>query len=142
MAIAELRLDPRSERGRHIKKGRYRPQNIEDYGLIGDCKTAALVGRNGSIDWLCWPRFDAGSCFAALLGDDRHGRWWIGPVETKPSAGRSYRENSMVLESVFESGGASFAVIDFMPIGRSDTSVVRMVEGRSGLAKVRSKMTL
>ena len=75
---------------------------IEDYALIGDCKTAALVGRDGSIDWLCWPRFDSAACFAALLGDAEHGRWLIAPVAPVTRVIRRYRPGTLVLETEFE----------------------------------------
>ena len=77
------------------------PLAIEDYALIGDCTTAALVGRNGSIDWLCWPRFDSNACFAALLGTSEHGRWRIWPADPAPCASRAYRDGTMVLETIF-----------------------------------------
>jgi GH15 family glucan-1,4-alpha-glucosidase len=115
---------------------------IEDYGLVGDCCTAALVGRNGSIDWLCWPRFDSDACFAALLGDERNGRWSIGPRNGQVATSRSYRDDTMILESVFETDCGSFAIIDFMPTNRSHSSLVRIVEGRSGRVPVRSDLTL
>src|ERR1700719_3326482 len=92
---------------------------IEDYALIGDCKTAALVGLNGSIDWLCWPRFDSPACFAALLGDETHGRWRIGPVDSETGCRRSYVGDSMILETVFETAEGSFSVIDFMPMDQA-----------------------
>jgi GH15 family glucan-1,4-alpha-glucosidase len=87
---------------------------IEDYALIGDCKTAALVGRDGSIDWLCWPRFDSAACFAALLGDADNGRWLLAPKDPLLGIERRYRPGTLVLETEFrtETGGA--AVIDFM----------------------------
>ena len=74
---------------------------IEDYGLIGDCETAALVGRDGSIDWLCWPRFDSGACFAALLGMPEHGRWQIAPADPGAKVTRRYRDDTLVLETEF-----------------------------------------
>ena len=77
------------------------PLAIEDYALIGDCTTAALVGRNGSIDWLCWPRFDSHACFAALLGTSDHGRWRICPADPAPRVTRGYRDGTLVLETVF-----------------------------------------
>ena len=76
--------------------------NIEDYALIGDCETAALIGRDGSIDWLCWPRFDSGACFAALLGTRDHGRWRIAPVGPDAIAQHAYREDTMILETKWE----------------------------------------
>lgn len=119
------------------------PLKIEDYGLIGDCTTAALVGRNASIDWLCWPRFDSAACFAALLGDGDHGRWSIGPVEPdRFRTSRSYRGHTLVLETIFEAGENSFAVIDFMPIDAPASSIVRIVEGRRGSIAVRMELTL
>ncbi|HET9264817.1 MAG TPA: trehalase-like domain-containing protein [Vicinamibacterales bacterium] len=75
---------------------------IEDYGLIGDTHTAGLVGRNGSIDWLCLPRFDSGACFAALLGEARHGRWIISPAATETTTKRRYRADTLILETDFE----------------------------------------
>jgi GH15 family glucan-1,4-alpha-glucosidase len=116
-----------------------RPLAIEDYGLIGDCRSAALVGRNGSIDWLCWPRFDSAACLAALLGDARNGRWSIAPVGPH-RVSRSYRGETMIIETVFEAEAGTVAVIDFMPVGEPTPSVIRIVEGRGG--KVPMRMTL
>ena len=108
------------------------PLRIEDYALIGDCLTGALVGRNGSIDWLCWPRFDSTACFAALLGTSRHGRWLLAPADPSPRVSRAYRGDTMVLETLFDTADGQAAVIDFMPTGRADSSLVRRVEGRRG----------
>ena len=91
------------------------PLRIEDYALIGDCQTAALVARDGSIDWLCLPRFDSGTCFAALLGTPEHGRWLIAPVGGVRRVNRRYRPGTLVLETVFETEDGEVAVIDFMP---------------------------
>ena len=115
---------------------------IEDYALIGDCRTAALVGRNGSIDWLCWPRFDSGACFAALLGTSEHGRWQICPADPAPRVTRGYRDSTMVLETVFDTRDGRVAVIDFMPVGQVGSSVVRIVEGRSGKVAMQLEMKL
>src|SRR5512132_2334459 len=90
-------------------------QRIEDYALIGDCHSAALVGRDGSIDWLCWPRFDSGACFAALLGTREHGRWQIAPADGRVAARRRYREDTLVLETDFESAEGAVTLVDFMP---------------------------
>jgi len=78
--------------------------NIEDYALIGDCESAALVGRDGSIDWLCWPRFDSDACFAALLGTEEHGCWRLGPSGPIKTTTRRYREGTLILETCFETG--------------------------------------
>jgi len=120
-------------------------QAIEDYALIGDCLTAALVGRDGSIDWLCLPRFDSPACFAALLGGPEHGRFVIAPALPCPPATRSYRDDSLVLETVFrtdEDGGGEVAVIDFMIPGGENSSVVRVVEGRRGRVALRMEFVL
>jgi GH15 family glucan-1,4-alpha-glucosidase len=104
---------------------------IEDYALIGDCKTAALVGRDGSIDWLCWPRFDSAACFAALLGDADNGRWLLAPKHPPLGVERRYRPGTLVLETEFRTETGSAAVIDFMP-SADGASLVRIVMGRSG----------
>src|SRR4028119_2164354 len=90
---------------------------IEDYALIGDCETAALVSRDGSVDWLCWPRFDSPACFAALLGAPEHGRWRIAPRDVVPErTHRQYRGDTLVLETVMETAeGGAVALVDFMP---------------------------
>src|SRR5690242_15008568 len=88
---------------------------IEDYALIGDTWTAALVSRSGSIDWFCAPRFDAPACFARLLGTDEHGSWSMAPDERPHEITRSYRGETLVLETVFTTSTGSVAVIDFMP---------------------------
>ena len=88
---------------------------LEDYGLIGDMQAAALVGRNGSVDWLCLPRFDSASCFTALLGDERHGRWLVAPAGEVRATSRRYRPGTLVLETEFETADGAVRVIDFMP---------------------------
>ncbi|HYM28837.1 MAG TPA: glycoside hydrolase family 15 protein, partial [Steroidobacteraceae bacterium] len=105
---------------------------IEDYALIGDCHSAALVGRDGSIDWLCWPRFDSAACFAALLGEPKHGRWKIAPAGGEPAARRRYRGDTLVLETDFETPEGAVTVVDFMPIRTRQCDLVRMVVGRRG----------
>jgi GH15 family glucan-1,4-alpha-glucosidase len=115
---------------------------IEDYALIGDCETAALVGRNGSIDWLCWPRFDSSACFAALLGEPEHGRWRIAPAGGEARVVRRYRENTLVLETEFETKDGAFTLVDFMPVGNGSSDLVRLVIGRSGRVAVRSELLL
>jgi GH15 family glucan-1,4-alpha-glucosidase len=118
------------------------PLAIEDYALIGDCRTAALVGRNGSIDWLCLPRFDSNACFATLLGTFEHGRWRICPADPKPRISRAYRDGTMVLETVFETADGRVALIDFMLIGHANSSVIRLVEGQRGKVAMRLHLTL
>jgi GH15 family glucan-1,4-alpha-glucosidase len=115
---------------------------IEDYALIGDCQTAGLVGKDGSIDWLCLPRFDSDSCFAALLGTADHGRWQIAPTLPVTATKRKYRKNTLVLETEFETEAGTIAVIDFMPIREANPDVVRIVEGRGGSVPVRSELVL
>jgi GH15 family glucan-1,4-alpha-glucosidase len=105
---------------------------IEDYALIGDCQTAALVSREGSIDWLCLPRFDSGACFAALLGAPENGRWLISPAGPVQRVSRRYRENTLVLETTFETADGTVSVIDFMPIRSQVPDLVRIVEGKKG----------
>jgi GH15 family glucan-1,4-alpha-glucosidase len=113
---------------------------IEDYALIGDTQTAALVGRNGSIDWLCLPRFDSGACFAALLGGEEHGRWMIEPAAPARAVERRYRPASLVLETEFTTDGGVVRVVDCMPPRAAAPDVVRVVEGVRG--RVRMSMEL
>jgi GH15 family glucan-1,4-alpha-glucosidase len=105
---------------------------IADYALIGDCQTAALVGRNGSIDWLCLPRFDSGACFAALLGKPENGRWCIAPADREARASRRYRDDTLILETTFETSEGKATLIDFMPIRDHQSDVVRIVVGERG----------
>jgi GH15 family glucan-1,4-alpha-glucosidase len=113
--------------------------NIEDYAIIGDCKTAALVGRDGSIDWLCWPRFDSAACFAALLGPPENGRWLIAPEHPVLNVSRCYRPGTLILETEFKTASGSAAIIDFMPPG-DGADVVRVVIGRSGRVEFRTEL--
>src|SRR2546423_525760 len=94
---------------------------IEDYALIGNCEAAALVGRDGSIDWLCWPRFDCDACFAALVGDSEHGRWQIAP-RNKATVTRRYRGHSLILETRFVTDEGAVLLVDFMPLGGGHSS--------------------
>ena len=100
---------------------------IEDYAMIGDCRSAALVGIDGSIDWLCWPRFDSPACFAALLGEPGNGRWLLAP-KTVRKVSRHYRDTSLVLETEFEAEGGRVRVTDFMPVGDGQ-ALMRRVTG-------------
>src|SRR5688572_26305059 len=115
---------------------------IEDYALIGDCQTAALVGRDGSIDWLCVPRFDSGACFAALLGTAEHGRWRIAPVESPSRVERRYRDGTLILETVFTTSEGEVALIDFMPVRGDDLDVVRIVVGRRGTVRMHMELVI
>jgi GH15 family glucan-1,4-alpha-glucosidase len=105
---------------------------IEDYALIGDCRSAALVGRNGSIDWLCWPRFDSAACFAALVGSRDNGRWLIAPQDKSATISRRYRPNTLVLETRFETKSGVAVLVDFMPPLCANPTVVRQVFGERG----------
>jgi GH15 family glucan-1,4-alpha-glucosidase len=105
---------------------------IEDYGLIGDLESAALVSLDGSIDWLCWPRFDSGACFAALLGDPLNGRWRIAPAAGPVKTTRRYLPDTLILETTFETATGVVAVTDFMPLRRQASDLVRLVQGRRG----------
>ena len=116
--------------------------NIEDYALIGDCETAALVSRDGSIDWLCWPRFDSDACFAALLGDRDNGRWSICTIEPPVARQRRYRPDTLILETRITTASGSVLVIDFMPPRGSNSDVVRLVVGERGVVRVRTELTL
>src|SRR5580692_1141105 len=101
---------------------------IEDYAIIGNCETVALVGRNGSIDWLCLPRFDSAACFASLLGTEENGYWQICPTGTVTSVSRRYRENTLVLETDFTTEDGTIRVTDCMPIREGHPEVIRQVE--------------
>ena len=115
---------------------------IEDYGLIGDLQTAALVGRDGSIDWACFPRFDSGACFAALLGTAEHGRWIVAPRTDGWRAGRRYRPNSLVLETEWETDTGIVRMIDFMPPRGKAPDIVRIVEGIRGEVEMSSELVI
>jgi GH15 family glucan-1,4-alpha-glucosidase len=115
---------------------------IEDYAMIGDLETAALVGRDGSIDWLCWPRFDSDACFAALLGTPDNGCWKIAPADTSRKSTRRYRDGSLILETRFETGAGAVTVIDFMPLRDSAIDLVRIVRGDEGSVEMAMEFVL
>ncbi|WP_342660318.1 Trehalase [Rhodococcus ruber] len=116
---------------------------LEDYGLIGDLQTAALVGRNGAIEWLCLPRFDSASCFAALLGDERHGRWSLAPAGAAHAGARRYRPGTLVLETEFETAEGAVRVIDFMPRrGDGPPQLMRVVEGLRGRVPMQMELLI
>ena len=110
--------------------------------MIGDCETVALVGRDGSIDWLCWPRFDSGACFAALLGTPEHGRWQLAPEASVQRVVRRYREDTLVLETDFETADGTATLVDFMPMRGPAADLVRIVVGRRGRVAMRLELVL
>ena len=116
------------------------PQPIENYAMIGDCHTAALVGRDGSIDWLCFPRFDSGACFAGLLGGPEHGRWLLAPSAEVTGVRRRYRQGTLILETEFDTAEGAIRVIDFMSFSGERQDVIRIVEGLSGRVMVRMEL--
>lgn len=122
------------------------PSPIEDYAMIGDGHTAALVARNGSVDWLCWPRFDSGACFAALLGTPENGRWLIAPDlppdAAEPVIKRRYRGDTLILETDFETPDGAVTVIDFMPSRNGHSELVRIVVGRRGVVPMKTELVL
>ena len=117
-------------------------QKIEDYALIGDCETAALVGRNGSIDWLCWPAFESDACFAAILGTHKNGRWLLAPSEDATAMSRRYLGDTLILETRFETRSGTVALIDFMPPRGKASDVVRLVRGLTGTVKMRMELVI
>jgi GH15 family glucan-1,4-alpha-glucosidase len=115
---------------------------LEDYGFIGDTHTGALIGVNGSIDWLCTPRFGSDACFAALLGSEKNGCWRIGPKKPDQGASQAYRQDSLILETSFETEDGAVRVIDFMPVRADYREVVRIVEGIRGRVEMESKLII
>jgi GH15 family glucan-1,4-alpha-glucosidase len=115
---------------------------IEDYALIGDTQTAALVGLDGSVDWLCFPRFDSDACFAALLGDESHGRWVVAPAGAVRRTTRAYAGDTLVLETTHETGTGVVRVLDFMPPRGRAPDIVRIVEGVSGSVEMRTDLAI
>jgi GH15 family glucan-1,4-alpha-glucosidase len=115
---------------------------IEDYALIGDTRTAALVGRNGSIDWLCWPRFDSDACFAALLGDEKNGHWLIAPKNVEAKVTRRYRPGTLILETRFETAGGAVTMTDFMSQRGTGSRIIRIVRGEKGSVPMHGQLVL
>src|SRR5271169_5340343 len=118
------------------------PSRIEDYGMIGDCETAALVSRDGSIDWLCLPRFDSGACFAALLGDISNGRWRIAPADGDVRISRRYRPNTLILETSFVTAGGEATLIDFLAMRNRVPHLVRLVVGKRGTVPMKTELII
>ncbi len=115
---------------------------IEDYALIGDCETAALVDTNGSLDWLCWPNFSSDACFAALIGTEEHGYWKIAPLDAGWRTTRKYRAHTLILETTFEHEDGAVRLIDFMPVRSRNSTVVRIVECVRGALQMRMDLVL
>jgi GH15 family glucan-1,4-alpha-glucosidase len=115
---------------------------IEQYAMVGDTQTAALIGDDGSIDWMCAPRFDSAACFSALLGDENHGRWLIAPAAGGRAVRRRYRDHTLVLETEFETPEGSVRIIDFMPIRDKTVDVIRIVEGLDGQVPMQMHLTI
>ena len=115
---------------------------LEDYGFVGDTQTAALIGINGSIDWMCLPRFDSAACFAALLGEEQNGYWRIGPAQPWQKASRAYRKDTLILETEFETEQGAVRLIDCMPPRASCPDVVRVVEGIRGEVPMEMKLVV
>jgi GH15 family glucan-1,4-alpha-glucosidase len=118
------------------------PERIEDYALLGDLQTAALVGRSGSVDWLPFPRFDSSSCFSALLGGREHGRWVVAPAAGGPATERRYRTDTLILESEWQLPEGRVRVIDFMPPRDKNPDLVRIVEGIEGRVRMRAELVI
>ncbi|HMG85509.1 MAG TPA: glycoside hydrolase family 15 protein [Terracidiphilus sp.] len=115
---------------------------IEDYALIGDCQTAALVDKSGSIDWLCWPTFSSEACFAKLLGTDENGYWKIAPCDGEWKTTRKYREHTLIVETVFEGAEGAVRLTDFMPVRNAHSNVMRIVEGLRGTVQMGMELSL
>ena len=128
----------RKQKGRSGLHG----SRIEDYCLIGDCETAALVSRDGSIDWLCWPDFSSGACFAALLGTKDHGYWSIAPLAKVTDSSRRYVPDTLVSETTFETHSGEVCVVDFMPLRGKHSHLIRLVRGVRGRVKMRMELAL
>lgn len=109
---------------------------IEDYALIGDCETAALVGSNGSIDWLCWPDFSSPACFGALLGNEQNGRWLLAPRDRIRKVTRRYRDHTLILETTFETDSGVLLLTDFMPVREKHSDIVRIARCLHGKVRV------
>src|ERR671922_1069268 len=118
------------------------PASIEDYALIGDTHTAGLVSREGSIDWLCLPRFDPPACFAALLGDESNGRWLRAPAGPVREVRRRYQGDTLVLETEHRTDDGVVRVVDCMPPRQQDPDVARVVEGVSGRVRMRMELII
>src|SRR5665213_1006367 len=133
---------PKKRNAEPKKKARLHGARIEDYALIGDCETAALVSREGSIDWLCWPTFSSPACFAALLGTRDNGFWKIAPTGRVKAVQRQYRKDTLIVETYFETRGGEVCVVDFMPLRGSHSQLVRMVRGVRGAVRMKMELAI
>jgi GH15 family glucan-1,4-alpha-glucosidase len=115
---------------------------IEDYAVIGNCETMALVGRDGSVDWLCLPRFDSASCFTALLGDEHNGRWKISPASGAATVTRRYRDGTLILETTFETATGAVMLIDCMTRRQGTSNLLRRVRGLRGTVAMQADLTV
>src|SRR6266436_2161221 len=118
------------------------PSRIEDYAVIADCQSIALAAKDGSIDWLCLPRFDSAACFAALLGTPDNGRWLLAPAGKVLKTRRSYREGTLVLDTEYETDDGVIVVTDCMPVRVQAPDLVRVVEGKRGQVRMRMELTI
>jgi GH15 family glucan-1,4-alpha-glucosidase len=125
-----------------VPEGAPLSKRIEDYGVVGDTHTAALIGRDGSVDWLCFPRFDSGACFAALLGDERHGHWLLAPAGGVRQVVRRYRPGTLVLETDFETEDGTVRIVDCMPPRQKHPNLVRIVQGLAGRVPMRMQLVV
>src|SRR5436190_22976100 len=115
---------------------------IEDYAFLSDTQTGALVGRDGSVDWLCFPRFDSGACFAALLGDRQNGRWAFTPTEEITGTRRRYSDGTLILETELETENGAVRLIDFMPPRGENPDIIRIIEGLRGKVSMRMELII
>jgi GH15 family glucan-1,4-alpha-glucosidase len=118
------------------------PSRLEDYALIGDCETAALVGKDGSIDWLCLPRFDSGACFVALLGRPENGRWLLAPAGEVREVRRRYCDDTLILETTFETAEGAVTLVDCMPVREEVPVLIRCVRGERGRVPMRTEVVI
>ncbi len=125
-----------------MKRPRESMMRIDDYALIGDCETAALVGRDGSIDWLCWPHFASEACLASLLGTDENGFWGLAPKNKVTKSLRRYVDHTLILKTTYETRSGAIQVIDFMPPRGKHSQIVRLVKGLRGTVKMYGELAL
>ncbi len=141
MAVAKKTVVAQ-KRVEKAKSGPLHAARIEDYAMIGDCRTAALISKEGSLDWLCWPNFSSVACFASLLGTKDHGYWSLSPKGKVKHRARQYRRQTMVLETEVETSGGKVRLTDFMPVGRDHSHVIRTVEGLEGEVGMRMELAI